>query len=330
MAVFLPSLKKSGHLDRIQMTICNIGSRKIDKNDDYASLGWEIFAPNLKIYGFDADEDTCNEANQDIAVRQINWTEKHIPLALNKQIGETTLHVTKSLWCSSLYIPNETYLARFEGLSQMMNLDFSVDIETTTLDAFCKDEGIDEIDFLQIDVQGADLDVLQGGSKLLERCKVIQTEVEFSHLYINQPLFADIDIYLRKQGFTLFDLSVAKRRRAISPVYSATRLGQMLWGDAYYFRDLIREDLDSDLKSPHQILKLACIADVMDFPDYALEILEYLTLQHGDNPMYNFADNIVDTLSKFPPLVENGLHFLPIIATIRDYISSEVAILNNL
>ena len=82
MAVFLPSLKKSGHLDRIQMTICNIGSRKIDKNDDYASLGWGIFAPNLKIYGFDADEDTCNEANQDIAVRQINWTEKHIPLAL--------------------------------------------------------------------------------------------------------------------------------------------------------------------------------------------------------------------------------------------------------
>ena len=330
MAVFLPSLKKSGHLDRIQMTICNIGSRKIDKNDDYASLGWGIFAPNLKIYGFDADEYTCNEANQDIAVRQINWTEKHIPLALNKQIGEATLYVTKSLWCTSLYAPNETYLARFEGLSELMNLDFSVDIETTTLDAFCKDEGIDEIDFLQIDVQGADLDVLQGGSKLLERCKVIQTEVEFSHLYINQPLFADIDIYLRKQGFTLFDLSVAKRTRAISPVYSATRLGQMLWGDAYYFRDLIREDLDSDLKSPHQILKLACIADVMDFPDYALEILEYLTLQHGDNPMYNFADNIVDTLSKFPPLVENGLHFLPIIATIRDYISSEVAILNNL
>ena len=330
MTVFLPSLKKSGHLDRIQMTICNIGSRKIDKNDDYASLGWGIFAPNLKIYGFDADEDTCNEANQDIAVRQINWTEKHIPLALNKQIGEATLYVTKSLWCTSLYAPNETYLARFEGLSELMNLDFSVDIETTTLDAFCKDEGIDEIDFLQIDVQGADLDVLQGGSKLLERCKVIQTEVEFSHLYINQPLFADIDIYLRKQGFTLFDLSVAKRTRDSSPVYSATRLGQMLWGDAYYFRDLIREDLDSDLKSPHQILKLACIADVMDFPDYALEILEYLTLQHGDNPMYNFADNIVDTLSQFPPLVENGLRFLPIIVTIRDYISPEVAILNNL
>jgi len=312
------------------MTICNIGSRKIDKNDDYASLGWGIFAPNLKIYGFDADEDTCNEANQDIAVRQINWTEKHIPLALNKQIGETTLHVTMSLWCSSLYTPNETYLARFDGLSQMMNLDFSVDIETTTLDAFCEDEGIDEIDFLQIDVQGADLDVLQGGSKLLERCKVIQTEVEFSHLYINQPLFADIDIYLRKQGFTLFDLSVAKRTRAISPVYSATRLGQILWGDAYYFRDLIREDLDSDLKSPHQILKLACIADVMDFPDYALEILKYLTLKHGDNPMYNFADDIVDTLSMFPPLVENGLSSLPIIISIRDYISSEILILNNL
>ncbi len=330
MAIFLPSLKKSGHLDHIQMTICNIGSRKIDKNDDYASLGWGIFAPNLKIYGFDADEDTCNEANRDIELRQINWTEKHIPLALNKQIGEATLYVTKSLWCSSLYAPNENYLARFEGLSDLMNLDFSVDIETTTLDAFCKDEGIDEIDFLQIDVQGADLDVLQGGSRLIEHCKAIQTEVEFSHLYINQPLFGDVDIYLRKQGFTLFDLMSAKRIRKISPVYSTSRLGQMLWGDAFYFRDLIQEDLDSDLKTPDQILKLACIADVMDFPDYALEILEYLTLNHGNNPMYNFADDIVDTLSKFPSLVENGLGLLPIIISIRDRISPEVSILNNL
>jgi FkbM family methyltransferase len=312
------------------MTICNIGSRKINANDDYSSLGWNIFAPNLTIYGFDADADTCEEANQDIESRQVNWTEKHIPLALHKHIGEATLYVTKSLWCTSLYAPNETYLARFDGLSELMNLDFSVDIETTTLDEFCRDSGIAEIDFLQIDVQGADLDVLQGGSKLLERCKAVQTEVEFSHLYINQPLFADVDVYLRKHGFTLFDLSIATRTRAISPIRSTIRSGQILWGDAFYLRDLIREDINPDLKTPDQILKLACIADIIDFPDYALELLQYLTLQYGNNPKYNFADNIVDVLAKLPVLVEHGLSGLPIIISIRDHISSEVAILNNL
>jgi len=330
MSTFLPSLKQSGRLDHIHMTICNIGSRKISADDDYSSLGWNVFAPNLTIYGFDADADTCDEANQDIESRQINWTEKHIPLALNKQIGEATLYVTKSLWCTSLYPPNEAYISRFDGLSDLMNLDFSIDIETTTLDTFCENEGIDEIDFLQIDVQGADLDVLQGGAKVIERCKVIQTEVEFSPLYANQPLFGDIDVYLRKQGFTLFDLMGAKRAKAISPIFSTSRQGQLLWGDAYYFRDLMREDLESTLKTPEQILKLACIADVMEFSDYTLELLQYLTLQHSSDPLYNFADNIVDTLAQIPQLVESGLSCLPAIVSVRDYISQESIVLHNL
>ncbi len=84
MSIFLPSLKKSGHLDRIYMTVCNVGSRKISSQDDYGSQGWGIFAPNLSIYGFDADADACDEANANLEARQINWREVHIPLALVK------------------------------------------------------------------------------------------------------------------------------------------------------------------------------------------------------------------------------------------------------
>ena len=81
MSLFLPILKKNRLLDNIHMTICNVGSRKIDSDDDYASRGWQIFAPNLSIYGFDADADACDEANIDLEIRQVNWNEKHIPLA---------------------------------------------------------------------------------------------------------------------------------------------------------------------------------------------------------------------------------------------------------
>lgn len=299
MPVFLPSLKKSGHLDRIHMTVCNVGSRKISQEDDYPSLGWDIFAPNLTIYGFDADADACNEANADIEARQINWVEKHIPLALSNSIGESSLYVTKSLWCSSLYPPNQAYSSRFAGLSNMINLDFTVDIETTTLDAFCLSEGINEIDFLQIDVQGADLNVLEGSIQLLERgVLAVQTEVEFSHLYINQPLFADVDIFLRNHGFTLFELDIGRVIRARSPI-SSSRGGQMLWGDAYYFRDLIRQDIDLSLQTPERILKLACISDVMGFPDYTFELLEHLMLHHGSDPSYNFTNAIAESLAQF-------------------------------
>jgi FkbM family methyltransferase len=323
MPVFLPSLKKNGLLDRIHMTVCNVGSRKIDSQDDYASQGWQIFAPNLSIYGFDADADACDEANSELEARQINWKEMHIPLALGKAIEERTLYVTKAPMCSSLYPPNEPYLARFAGLPELVNLDFSFEVDTTTLDDFCQEEGLNEIDFLQIDVQGADLDVLEGARNILNcGTLAIQIEVEFSHLYTNQPLFADVDTFLRKHDFTLFDLSKSYRLKARSPIRSTMRAGQLLWGDAFYFRDLIREDMDGHLKSPDRMLKLACIADVMGFPDYALEILEYLTLEYGTDSNYNFADNIIESLSQFPDLVSQGLNSLPVVAKIRDYISN--------
>lgn len=300
MSVFLPTLKNGGYLDRIHMTVCNVGSRKINQEDDYSSLGWDIFAPNLTIYGFDADADACNEANADIDARQVNWTEKHIPIALNNSIGESTLYVTESLWASSLYPPNQIYVSRFAGLSDFMNLDFAIDMETTTLDAFCQSEGINEIDFLQIDVQGADLDVLEGSIQLLGRgVLAIQTEIEFSPLYINQPLFAEVDIFLRNHGFTLFDLEVGRVVREILPI-SSPRGGQILWGDAYYFRDLIREDVNLFLRTPEQILKLACISDIVGFPDYTFELLQYLTLHHGSDPNYNFTDAIAESLAQFP------------------------------
>lgn len=320
MPTILPSLKKSGHLDQIHITICNVGSRKIGSHDDYATGHWSHFVPNLSIYGFDADADACDAANTDLQARQVNWSEKHVPLALSNTEGESMLYVTKAPMCSSLYPPNEEYLARFAGLSELVNLDFTIGLETTTLDAFCQTENLDEIDFLQVDVQGADLHVLEGAENILEKSILaIQIEVEFSCLYKKQPLFSDVDMYLRHRDFTLYDLATAYRPRAISPIRAQSRPGQLLWADAFYFRDLI--DSNWSRKTPEQIFKLACIADALEFPDYTLEILEYLTLNYGDNQNYNFSQNIVESLGEFPGLIEIGLENIPIVKNIRDYLS---------
>lgn len=324
MSTFLASLKRSGHLDEITMTIFNVGSRKVSSQDDYGSQDWGIFAPNLVIYAFDADADACEIANADLASRQVNWTEKHIPLALSDTGGEATLYVTQHPMCSSLFPPNEAYISRFSELIEYMSLDFTIDIETTTIEAFCQKEGITEIDFLKVDVQGADLKVLQGAKEILESCVLaIQAEVLFCELYQNQPLFGDVDRFLREREFTLFSLPVAFRHRQVSPIVSEINPGQLLWGDAVYIRDLLEERVREEFKIPDKILKLACIADILNFPDYALELLEYLTLKFGKNPKYNCANNIVEGLSQFPELVKQGLDSLPVITRIRDYLIVE-------
>ncbi|MFM6194580.1 MAG: FkbM family methyltransferase, partial [Planktothrix sp.] len=66
MSIFVKHLKQSGYLDQIDLTLCIVGSRQVQEfiDADYSHQGWEIFAPSLTIYGFDADEKACQDRNQ--------------------------------------------------------------------------------------------------------------------------------------------------------------------------------------------------------------------------------------------------------------------------
>ena len=179
------------------------------------------------------------------------------------------------------------------------------------------------IDFLQIDVQGADLDVLQGALNILKSVLAIQIEVEFNPLYQGQPLFRDVDRFLSEQGFSIFDLGAVSRNRARSPICSGRgkHSGQILWGDAFYLRDLLAESGNPDLKTPENLFKLACVADALSFPDYSIEILEYLTLNYGHDPKYNFADTIVLALKQVPDLQNYNLSDLPLIKSLEKFLT---------
>lgn len=312
MPLFLDALKRHGHLDQVQMTVACIGSRKLGRRDDLGA-GWQTFAPNLTIYGFDADADACNAANQDLARRQVPWTEIHLPLALADHVGESTLYVTRHPMCSSLFPPDEAFLGQFARLPELAGLDFTIELETTTLDQFCQQEQVSEIDFLQMDIQGAELKVLAGATATLPTVLGLQTEVSFSPLYHGQPLFADVDRYLRQRQFSFFNFEFrgAPGVRRRSPIQSKARGGQLLWADAIYLRQAA---LDT-----HQRFKLACIADTLDFSDYALELLVELTLQ-GDR---NYADSLVESLAAVQELRDYGLLKLPVVAQLQGYLSDE-------
>ncbi|MDB9542443.1 FkbM family methyltransferase [Microcystis aeruginosa CS-1036] len=307
MTIFLQTLKAQHFLDNIHITIAQIGSRKISGADDYSSQSWGIFAPNLTIYGFEADADECKRMNQNLKERNISHQEKHIPIALSNTQGKSQLYVTKDKACSSLYEPNHSYVSRFRSpLPEFLTLDYVSEIETTTLDSFCASELIDTIDFLQVDVQGAELNIFQGAQQIIKNSTLaIQTEVEFAPIYKNQPLFADVNSHLRQQGFFLQELKelVWMSKKSFPGLgYNKTSLppelkagvpqhfsGQLLWGDAFYFQDLLSQPSSV---SPEKLLKQACIADILYFPDYALELLEYLTVNYGSNPQYNFTEVI--------------------------------------
>ncbi|MEN9227934.1 MAG: FkbM family methyltransferase [Gloeomargarita sp. HHBFW_bins_205] len=283
-AFFTPWLKRAGYLDQLWVRIGHVGSRPISEADDWGQQGWDVFAPNLEIYGFDADPDACEAANTAVAEKGIPWPEIHVPLVLSDRCDTQTLYITQDPMCSSLYPPNEPFLTRFQVEMEMMKGVATVEVETTTLDVFCQEQNLPGFDYLRTDVQGADLDVLRGAARILaEHLLVVEMEVIFSPLYLGQPLFADVDTFLRQQGFTLFQLSLhVGATRRLFPVVNNPMVyrGQKLWGDAVYVRDVLDPATSEPWRSPERIFKLACLMDVRGYWDYAAELLVHLIENH--------------------------------------------------
>jgi 2-O-methyltransferase len=64
--------------------------------------------------------------------------------------------------------------------------DQHIKVKTLTLDTWCRNEGIDTIDFIWADVQGAEGDLIRGGRAALARTRYLYTEYSDRELYEGQ------------------------------------------------------------------------------------------------------------------------------------------------
>ncbi len=69
------------------------------------------------------------------------------------------------------------------------------------LDAYCRSQGITQIDLLCMDVQGAELRALRGLGDLIYEVTSIVSEIERRPIYFGQDLYSDVNSYLSARGF---------------------------------------------------------------------------------------------------------------------------------
>jgi FkbM family methyltransferase len=154
-----------------------------------------------------------------------------------------------------------------------------------TLDEYFDDETGAGIDFLKIDTDGHDLDVLLGADRILTAGRVLGLAVEAQFQGYVHPvanLFSNIDTLLRSKGFSLFDLEVHRYSRAALPanfVYdipAQTTSGQVGWAESFYFRDFGDPHYETTWSFEPEledILKLACLYEIFGLLDCAAELI---------------------------------------------------------
>jgi FkbM family methyltransferase len=119
--------------------------------------------------------------------------------ALGAQNQITTFNVNNFDATSSI-LPSTSESLRYHG--HMVERNHEINVQMVRLD-----EEIDqEIDIMKLDLQGYELEALKGCGELIYKIKTIIIEIEFVPLYEQQPLFGDIDLFLREKGFNLLNL----------------------------------------------------------------------------------------------------------------------------
>jgi FkbM family methyltransferase len=168
-----------------------------------------------------------------------NFEAKVFQTALWSRTDSLVLNLTRSPGCSSVFNPNMSMLNMFPE-SDRFSISKKIDIKTDTIDNLYLSGKIQQIDFLKIDVQGAELEILNGGKSFLKDNLIgIEVEVEFLEIYKGQPLFSEIDFFIRKElGLELWDLGKTywkynHRQRRRTPAK-----GKLAFGDALYFRPI--------------------------------------------------------------------------------------------
>lgn len=246
----------------VVIDVVDVGANPIDGDPPYKPL---LARKAARLVGFEPNRDALAKLK-----RRKGPNETYLPHAVAD--GRThTLHLCQAPGMTSLLRPNQALYQYFNGFPDWGRVVRTEQVKTVRLDDVPQ---IKRLDYLKIDIQGGELMVFQNAPNRLKDCLVIQTEVEFLPLYEDQPLFSEVEQFLRGQGFVLHRFWPQPRTRALKPLVVegniARGLSQVMDADAVFMRDFMAFDrLD-----PGQLLRMATILhDIYQSLDVVLRLL---------------------------------------------------------
>ena len=193
--------------------------------------------------------------------------------ALSDKKENILLNICESDGASSVFYPNYNLLNLYYN-SDRFKIKNTSRIKADTLDNQLKINNIDDIDFLKIDVQGYELNVLKGSINSLKSIIGLEIECEISQMYLNQPLFDNVFQFVKKYEFHLFDLKRYYWKRKVGKVNNQKK-GQIIFVDTLFLKqpEYIIKEYSNDTK---KLIKAFYIYLYYGYSDLSLILLNYL------------------------------------------------------
>jgi FkbM family methyltransferase len=278
-------LGEAGYFRDDPVTIIDVGARGGFRGE------WGAFGAALKLIGFEPEETECARLNADAPSNV-----RYLPVALGRQNGSAVLYEAQLNYSSGLYRTNMEYFSRLLNRANGEVVGEHV-ISVSTLDTALERAGIPSADFIKLDAEGAELDILEGAPAFVGNPGLIGifSEFRFQEEINGCPIFWQLDSYVRRFGFHLYGLGFSHQSRHVLPYgglpetehmrytalpkglqfFAATTHGQIMDGDALYFRDLLipANAAVRQRATPIRLLKTAAFLELYCLSDCAAEVI---------------------------------------------------------
>ena len=200
--------------------------------------------------------------------------------------GVANFYINLNQFTSSFLESNDTNLkfySQFNKTDMLLNEVLkpikSIKMKTYSLDYLIEKEKIPKINFLSLDTQGSEYEILKGSIECLKKSIVaIKTEINFVEIYKNSKLFSDIDKLLREHSFFLAELNTFDNyyKERIPLEFRGKQIP--LQGDAVYFYNPDNIKLDNKINFVDKLEKLAFAFVAYGFTDLSFRSLNRIHL----------------------------------------------------
>jgi FkbM family methyltransferase len=132
-------------------------------------------------------------------------SQRHLPVAIAGGTGSRMLYIPPDPASASLLAHDPAFGERF-AMPHMFGPLREIPVDTITLDDAARRFAIGPVHHLKLDVEGAELDILQAAPEVLADVVSIKLEASFLPFRKAQPLAWDIAGWLYDRGFELTDI----------------------------------------------------------------------------------------------------------------------------